>query len=56
MSANNIKCRYCSSTTIKNIGGLGEMPPCGFFPDDPDQKRPNVDLSLFIWGLYGGKA
>jgi len=47
MSANNIKCRYCSSTTIKSIGGLGEMPPCGFFPDDPDQKRPNVDLSLF---------
>ena len=47
MSSKNTKCRYCSSTTIKNIGGLGEMPPCGFFPDDRDETRPNVDLSLF---------
>ena len=47
MPTNNIKCRYCASTKIKSIGGLGEMPPCGFFPDEPVHTRSNVDLSLF---------
>lgn len=47
MSQDNVKCRYCSSINIKNIGGLGEMPLCGTFPADPDQEIPNIDLSLF---------